>query len=69
MCEVLELVVVFITSSSSPKTNFVCKTYRVFSVGRLTGSSFIDGETFPIVIFFSFVNLQCSLCNNLERCC
>jgi hypothetical protein len=57
LCEVLELVVIFTLIPSSPKTDFVWKTYCVFGVGGFTGLYLKKGQTFLHLILPSFAGL------------
>jgi hypothetical protein len=52
LCEVLELIVSFLTSPSSLKTEFVCIFYCVFGFGEFTGSFLREVLTSPYLIFY-----------------
>ena len=59
LCEVLELVMIFNTNSSLSKTDFVCKTYRVFHIGGLSICLLKRHLTSPLLVLSSLTLPWC----------
>jgi hypothetical protein len=52
LCEVLDLVIIFPTSPSSLKTDFICISYRIFEFGGFTGSFLKEVFTSSYLVFY-----------------